>query len=228
MEPHDETRQDVTGVAEAPAPASIYVTLEEAVLLFEDAGVFRSVRTLSRYCQHGVLDCTKEEMPSGAMRYLATRESVQNRIMEMQQIGASSHVQSRPDMTSHDAPRQDTARHDETEIKALEERIKELEQEKKNLADENRDLQIDVGIKKEVLRQTADKFERFTQERDTMLKHIGSLETQVKQIDAPQEAPATREPEHPQNAYEPASREYQPETIPSQPENEPNMVYNGQ
>ncbi len=229
MEPHDDTRRDVTeGQEQFFAPTSTYVTLEEAVLLFENAGVFRSTRTLSRYCQQDVLDCTKEETPSGAMRYLATKESVSNRILEIQQIGASGHVRSRPDMAGHDASRPDMSRHDETGIKALEERVEELEQQKEQLREENTDLKIDVGTKGAVLKQTLENYNHFMQERDTLLKHIGSLETQVRQIAPPQDAPSTtfEKNEHAQNSYAAADREAPGEPIPNSAGKAPEFVYN--
>jgi hypothetical protein len=162
-----------------------YVPLEEAALLFEAAGVFRSLRTLSRYCQHGVLDNLKEETPSGAMRYLVTRESVQNRIAEMRQLGMSGYVQPRPDMSGHDATRLDTSSHDETVAKEMQEQLQAAERERDVLRDENMQLKIDVASRRELLRMAKEDRDAMLTDRDTMQRMIGGLETQLRQLQAP-------------------------------------------
>ena len=151
-----------------------YIPLEEVALLFEAAGVFRSLRTLSRYCQHDVLQSIKEETPSGAMRYLVTRESVQNRIAEMRQLGMSGHVPSRLDMSGHVATRQDMSSHDETLTKELDE-----------LRNENMQLKIDVGARSQLLRMAKEDRDQMLSDRDTMQRMIGGLEMQVHQLQAP-------------------------------------------
>gem|GEM_PF-6298145 len=173
---------------EQPAltPASAeYIPLEEAALLFEAAGVFRSLRTLSRYCQHDVLNCIKEETPSGVMRYLVSRESVQNRIAEMHQLGMSGHLQSRLDMSGHDATRHDMSGHDETLTKELQERLEATEHERDELQNENMQLKIDVASRKELLRMAKEDRDQMLADRDTMQRLIGGLEMKVRQLQAP-------------------------------------------
>jgi len=63
------------------------------------------------------------------MRYLVTRESVQNRIAEMKQLGMSGHVELRPDTPGHDATRQDVTGHDETMTREIREKLKVAEEE---------------------------------------------------------------------------------------------------
>lgn len=167
-----------------PARSPEYVTLEEAASLFEAAGVFRSLRTLSRYCQHGVLENLKEETPTGAMRYLVTRESVQNRIAEMKQLGMSGHVAPRPDMTGHDATRPDVTGHDET-VAELEAKLERAETERGTLRDENMQLKIDVGARSQLLRMAKEDRDQLLADRDAMQRAIGALELQVRQLAAP-------------------------------------------
>jgi len=158
-----------------PASSPEYIPLEEAALLFEAAGVFRSLRTLSRYCQHGVLNCIKEETPTGVMRYLVSRESIQNRIVEMRQLGMSGHVQSRLDTSGHVA----------TLTKELQEKLEAAEQERDGLQNENMQLKIDVGARKELLRMAKEDRDRMLADRDTMQRLIGGLEMQLHQLQAP-------------------------------------------
>ena len=146
--------------------------------LFEAAGVFRSLRTLARYCQHDVLQSIKEETPSGAMRYLVTRESVQNRIAEMRQLGMSGHVPSRLDMSGHVATRQDMSSHDETLTKELKEKLALAE-------NENMQLKIDVAARNEIIRMAKENNDRMLSDRDTMQRMIGGLEMQLHQLQAP-------------------------------------------
>lgn len=162
-----------------------YIPLEEVALLFEAAGIFRSLRTLSRYCQHNVLQCIKEETPSGAMRYLVSRESIQNRIAEMRQLGMSGHVQSRLDMSGPVATRQDMPSHDETLTKELQEKLEATEHERDELRNDNMQLKIDVASRKELLRMAKEDRDRMLSDRDTMQRMIGGLEMQLHQLQAP-------------------------------------------
>lgn len=168
-----------------PQPnTTTYVPLAEAVLIFQAAGIYRGERTISRYCQNGGLDCVKEQLPSGAMGYFINRESIQDRIIELKQLEASGHVAARHDTSGQDAASPDLSRHDETETKALIERAEKAEKEREGLRDEILQLKIDVGVRKELLNQAKQLTEHMRGERDDMMRYVGALEGQVRQLGA--------------------------------------------
>lgn len=173
---------DVDEQSQSPAGVTTYVPLAEAVLIFQAGGVFRSERTISRYCEIAALDCIKEQLPSGAMGYLINRESIQDRIMEMKQLATSGHVATSPNTSRQDETRQDTSGHDETELKELKSRLEKAEGEADALRDENMQLKIDVGVRKELLNEARKFTSELMGDRDGLLRHAGVLEGQVRQL----------------------------------------------
>lgn len=67
----------------AATPFSI--NLEEAGLLFREAGLPRNLRSLQRYCAGGRLDCIKEETING-LQYFVDPESVTQAIVQLAQL----------------------------------------------------------------------------------------------------------------------------------------------
>ena len=159
-----------------------YVPLAEAVLIFQAAGVYRSERTISRYCENAALDCFKEQLPSGAMGYFINREAIQDRIIELKQLAASGHGTPGRDVSGHDTTGQDMSRHDETETKAIKERTEKAEKERDELRDENMQLKIDVGVRKALLNEAKKLTDQMMGERDGMMCYVGALEGQVRQL----------------------------------------------
>src|SRR5258708_1201950 len=62
------------------------VTVEDASLLFAQAGVPRSPRSVRRYCEHGHLDCIRIDTENAQEQYLITRASIEKRITELKQV----------------------------------------------------------------------------------------------------------------------------------------------
>ncbi len=82
------------------------LSVEQASEAFNRAGAPRSPRTITRYCAQGHLDCVKTETQQNE-KYLITRESINRRIEEINQITATSRVETRPDTSSHDQTSRD-------------------------------------------------------------------------------------------------------------------------
>ncbi len=78
------------------------MTVEEAVARFQEAGVPRAIRTIQRYCNNDYLRCQSYSTETG-MRYFIDPDSVDRRILEIQQIQeAQGHATPR-----HGAPASD-------------------------------------------------------------------------------------------------------------------------
>src|SRR5690349_11843315 len=108
----------------ATSPDDYTLTIEDAVALYERAGLPRTPRTVQRYCGNGHLDCRLVEIPYGE-KYLITPASVAKHIAYIEETrqtlagrGSSRPVapvsqhetpapaEPRPAPTSHDQPRQ--------------------------------------------------------------------------------------------------------------------------
>ncbi|QAU49677.1 hypothetical protein [Bradyrhizobium guangzhouense] len=92
----NQTRQDTT--SRDGSPDELYsLSLDEAVDIFEEAGLPRTLRAIQRYCALGKLDSHKVETPTGE-KYLVTPHSVERLIKYIKEV-------SRPGATSHDNSR---------------------------------------------------------------------------------------------------------------------------
>src|SRR3954454_9093059 len=63
----------------ATSPDDYTLTIEDAVALYERAGLPRTPRTIQRYCGNGHLDCRRVEIPYGE-KYLITPASIAKHI----------------------------------------------------------------------------------------------------------------------------------------------------
>ena len=180
---------------------SLYtLDVDQASALFSDAGVPRSPRTIDRYCKSGHLVCMKIDTERNE-KYLITRESVTERIKELQQVIPSGHVETQRDMSRHVGTQPDMSRHDapldqitDEEKTKLEERIKELERENIDLKITNRGKDYFV----EELKKEREYFEvvrrEMTQQLIAQSERVGELQVQLHQIEAPRrEEPKTAE-----------------------------------
>ena len=170
---HDAPRRD---------DSKFTVTAEEASLLFAEAGVPRSVRSVQRFCQKGHLTCILVDTEMTEM-YLIDRNSIERRIKELQQIQQA--MGSTGDATGRGTPRQDassrdTARHDEPREQQGAERIKELENEIEN-------SRLDARINRELANYVKDQNKGLIEQLGNYRQQIGSLETQLKALHAPRE-----------------------------------------
>ena len=163
------------------------LSAEETSVIFADAGVPRSVRTVQRYCKKGHLDCITIDTEISE-KYLIDRNSVERRIKELQQLDRL--LRSTVDATSreetrHDAAERATPRHDGSEDTTG--KIAELEQE-------NLQLTIDRAAKEQVINHLVKERKENVAQLTEQGRQIGILETRLKQIEAPRDQ--AREP-HP-------------------------------
>src|SRR3982751_255912 len=80
----------------ATSPDDYTLTIEDAVALYERAGLPRTPRTIQRYCGNGHLDCRRVEIPYGE-KYLITPASVAKHIAYIEET--------RQTVAGRDAPR---------------------------------------------------------------------------------------------------------------------------
>lgn len=191
------------------------MTVREAARAFEDAGVARTERSITNWCQlnrQGVsrLDCYFEENDH---KYYITPESVERAIHEELAKAREQGVLPNPSERVKEEPevkREEPARRPEPEAPAegALARLKELELE-------NRDLMITTRAKDMFIDQLQKDREAFVRERQQLIdqlisssRQIGELETKLLQIEAPK-------PER-QYRSEPATRDIETEPQPWQ------------
>lgn len=202
----NDTNLNVTPGDATPRDTSHYtLTVEAASELFALGGVPRSVRSVQRYCRKGHLECITFDTEIGE-KYLITRESVDRRVQELQQIeriqGGDISDAVRRDETRHDAPSRDTSRHDapRNDSPDASEKVRELESKV-------RMLEIDKAVREQLLdRMNADREQLLGQlkgyvgELISQSRTIGKLETQLELSagDRPRRVPVI--PEQPRDA----------------------------
>ncbi len=152
----------------------------ETSVIFAEAGVPRSVRTVQRYCKKGHLYCITIDTEISE-KYLIDRNSVERRIKELQQLDrvlrSTGDATSREE-TRHDAAGHGTSRQDESEDTTG--KIAELEQE-------NLQLTIDRAAKEQVINQLVIERKEHVAQMTEQGRQIGVLETRLKQIEAPRD-----------------------------------------
>ncbi len=143
----------------------------EVVRRFEDAGLPRSQRSIERYCKSGKLDCFSDPDES---RYYATPGSVDRLIGQLRELQArhGTAVGHRP--TAENGPQNQRVQGegDGNQTKKLE--------------DEVLNLQIDNRAKEQVIVHLKDQMQQDRQLLVEQSRQIGVLETEVRQLQAPQ------------------------------------------
>lgn len=170
------------------------LTAEEASELFIHAGVPRSLRTVIRYCSNKTLDCTKVDTER-SLKYLVAKESVDNRIVELQQIAALGYGTPHLEATRHgetiDEPRPAMASHDATpdadqKIHELTGRVGELERENERLEREKMNLEITNRVKDAVIKKNESLLETAHSQLMRFNRAVGTL-TERLRLTAPKE-----------------------------------------
>lgn len=167
------------------------MTVREAARAFENAGVARTERSITNWCQlnrQGVsrLDCYFEENDH---KYFITPESVDRAIKEelvkAREQGTLPNPSERVERQEEPAPRAQPA--PEPMAEGTPAKIRELELE-------NRDLQITTRAKDMFIEQLRKDREAFVHERQQLIdqlvsssRQIGELETKLLQIEAPRD-----------------------------------------
>ena len=182
---------------------SLYtLDVDQASALFSAAGVPRSPRSIDRYCKAGHLVCLKIETERNE-KYLITKESVTQRITELQQVAQSGHAETlhdtsrhvwtSPDMSRYNATSDEVASEEKTK---LEERIKELELQKAEVERENFYLKITNCGKDYLVEQLKNERAYFESVRQEMTKQLIERSERVGelQVKLQLEAPRREEP----------------------------------
>ena len=169
----DDTTNDTsrTDATERDKPRHT-LSAEETSVLFAEAGVPRSVRTIQRYCKNKHLTYTSVDMELGE-KFLIDRNSVERRIKELQQLDRvlrSTGDATRREETRHDAAERDTSRHDGSEDVTV--KIAKLEE---NIKDLKLDKLIDNKVKSELRQQN----ERLINQFGKLHERIGSLKSEL-------------------------------------------------
>lgn len=169
------------------------LTIEEAAELFNQAGVPRSPRTISRYCEQGVLESIVIDTEKNK-KYLITQASVERRIKEIKQVleanrqdaspVTSGHNKTSHDTTRHDQTRRDMSGHDEDDDFDLPPK-RSVEVELKKMKAENFQLQIDRAAKEQVIERLMGEREHITRQVIELSRENGRLENQLLQPEAP-------------------------------------------
>jgi hypothetical protein len=180
VSPADETQPDTSRYR---------LTIEEASQLFAAAGVPRSARTITRFCQLGDLDCLRVETEKN-FKWLVDEASAEKRIEALKQAitfskkqyqDMSNHVETnnetQPDMSRHDEYTQKVAEVD-TEKEYLRSHVEELENELLH-------LRIDKSAKEQVITQMASERKEFISQMNDISFKLGEATTKLQMLEAP-------------------------------------------
>ena len=173
-------------------PSIFSESVESASAMFADAGVPKSPRTISRYCELGHLDCSKADTKTGE-KYLITKDSIVRRIEEVrQQLDNTRHGESL-DNTRHGESRNatvptesDTGADMRPELHAenLKDENEELKKENKRLEGDVRDLRITNQAKDQFIEMVQRERSEFVELIQSKSHRIGALETELRQLES--------------------------------------------
>jgi len=176
------------------------LTIEEAAELFSQAGVPRSHRTISRYCEQRILEAVFMDTEKN-QKYLITRESVERRIKEIKQILATSHVPSGHDKSGQNETHPDKSRHVEPTgengpdaSSGMEEdlQLPALRTELKKLKEDNLQLHIDKSAKEQFINRLVEEREQTMRRAIELSREVGRLENQLLQLEGPRNPDMSR------------------------------------
>ena len=197
------------------------LTIDEASQLFAEAGVPRSPRTITRFCQLGDLECLRVETEKN-FKWLVDKQSAEKRITELLQAitftkkpyqDTSSHVETisetQPDMSRHDEL---PVYHTQTDAE-----LNELRQQHEELETEVMHLRIDKAAKEQVINQLVTERKDFLMQMNDMSFRLGQATAKLEMLEAPRPEPEAR---HVETADETVATppEVQPIVPPATPE----------
>jgi hypothetical protein len=171
------------------------LTTEEALQIFEHAGLPRDKRSIQRYCDLGKLDCEKNAEENIYYITPASVERLIGKIKELQARHAAPLVVApgparsdgvrHPATTprhEHDEPPAPLPQPDTTKIKELEDKLFNLEVDKRATEKVNNLLRQQI---KEDREQYFQQIQTFAKELGETKQVVGQLETQLRQLTAP-------------------------------------------
>ena len=183
------------------------LTTRDVMKIFEEAGLPRNQRSIERYCKDNKLDCYAD---SDEQRYYITRASVDRLIGQLKEIQArhpQANLSPPPQMSATsgaDVERQrptlmqdaDTVKRTTDEKRESETAKEEYEKKMKELKDKIFNLEVDKRAKDQVVTMLRDQLkddrdhygQLLVQHTNKIAKYgrrLGQLETEVKQLKAP-------------------------------------------
>jgi len=166
------------------------LTVDEASVRFAEAGVPRSPRTIQRYCKLGVLESVLIDTATNA-QYLIDSDSLDRRIIELQQVVQSAHDAPGRDMSGQVATGRDGSRHDTS---ASSKRQEEFTERIRDLESENENLRFDSRINRELANHMRNQNRELIVTLTDQGRTIGRLETELRALAAPQQDRPATEP----------------------------------
>jgi hypothetical protein len=184
--------------------ASYTLSVDDAVELMAAGGFPRSKRAIQRFCQMGHLECSRVATELGE-KYFITRESVDRRIEELEQLHVFSATHATgSDNVRHDAvaPLRDESRHDAPDRATTDpvaplrdasrsdaegEDIAQLRKENEEVKDQNLNLKIDNRAKEQVIALLNRERGDFANENRVLATRIGRMTEKLLQLGAPAE-----------------------------------------
>jgi hypothetical protein len=193
-----------TSTSPVPDASRQNLTIEEASELFNQAGVPRSSRTISRYCEQGILEAVFMDTEKN-QRYLISRESVDRRIKEVKQIIETNRVMNQQDMPRRDKTQHDTSSQFKTNSQSTahtdgvadttnSEAVTALKTELKKLNEDNLQLRIDKSAKEQFINRLIEEREKVMRQAIQLSREVGRLENQLLQLEAPDSDDNSRHP----------------------------------
>lgn len=185
------------------------LTIEDAVLMFQEAGLPRTKRSIQKACKRGHLDCTLSDTDTG-QRYFITEDSVRRRIDELNQIDQYEHEdaagrgasrqdaerrgKARPDAAIRDSSENTETEETDSEKGGLQERIRDLELEVVNLKIDNKGKEMFINQMVQERQQLLTQVREGWREAVRISSQAGRLEARLA-LHEPRPETNGREPE---------------------------------
>jgi hypothetical protein len=176
------------------------LTIEEAAELFSQAGVPRSHRTISRYCEQRILEAVFMDTEKN-QKYLITRESVERRIKEIKQILETNHVSIGQVTSGRNETNQDQSSRVQSDgenpratssVLENDSQLTSLRTELKKLKEDNLQLHIDKSAKEQFINRLIEERERAMRNAIDLSREVGRLENQLLQLEGPRNLDMSR------------------------------------
>jgi len=189
-EPFRTVRNDSASFRSIPHPSerkeNHSLTVREAARMFETAGVARTERSITNWCQMNAQGIARLDAyyDPNERKYFITPQSVELAIAEEKAKAAKANTASEPvgnvphDAEKGESTRSRDSRHDDTEVKSLEHELRDLQ-----ITNRAKDMFIDLMQKER--EQFAGERQGYIQQLLTYTHKVGELETRLLQLEAP-------------------------------------------
>jgi hypothetical protein len=186
---NSEARHVQTGDETGLDTPRFSLTIEEASQLFAGAGVPRSPRTITRFCQLGDLECLRVETEKN-FKWLIDKNSVEKRITELQQainFTRKSYQDTSSYVETNNETQPDMSRHDELHVfeTRSDEELEELRRQREELETEVMHLHIDRAAKEQVINQMVNERREFMTQMQDISYRLGQATAKIEMLEAP-------------------------------------------